>query len=692
MYMCMYMKVRTLVVLTVLFTGLCALSQDSASNASALATSTAAVVPHLVQFSGIARDVNGKPLIGTVGITFLLYSDEQGGAPLWMETQNAQADAKGHYSVQLGATKPDGVPTDEFISGEARWLGVQIAGQEEQPRVLLLSVPYALKAADAATIGGLPPSAFVRANPEGGATSGSNESSSSGNSSAGTNTLDSSHTNGVSPLANKTVVTPGGKTDFLPLWTSSNVLGNSAFFQSKSGQMGLNTTTPGAALDVSARNQVGLFVDGPFSGVGAGLQLHTTGTGGQGWELLATGKTSAQGARKLNIRDLANDNDVFTILDQGTAGDFIGLYNTNPVAGLDLRWNSSFGDAMLAEIETSNSSAGAMTGITKGNIVGASGVEGAATDSGQGVTFGVTGENANTGQFGAGVYGWSTATTGPTRGIVGEADSPNGTAVWGFAVAPSETGSIIGCCAVGVWGDTSSSAPGAAGLVGSADEGQGLVAFNNSTAQLTAHITNFENSTHNVPVLKIDGSFGSCSFDTDGKPQCTQPFVASAAVDNGQRQVALYSMASPQSWHEDFGSGQLVSGRITVALEPTFAQTVNTGTEYHVFLTPEGDCRGLYVSSKTPNGFEVRELGGGNSSVAFSYRIVALRRGYETVRLEDQTARIAKLKAARVPKPSATPRARWIHPPLPKLATPSASQSNAAPITPAKLAAAESGN
>jgi hypothetical protein len=39
-------------------------------------------VPHLVQFSGIATDVNGKPLSGTIGITFLLYREEQGGAPL----------------------------------------------------------------------------------------------------------------------------------------------------------------------------------------------------------------------------------------------------------------------------------------------------------------------------------------------------------------------------------------------------------------------------------------------------------------------------------------------------------------------------------------------------------------------------------------------------------------------------------
>jgi hypothetical protein len=74
-----------------------------------------------------------------------------------------------------------------------------------------------------------------------------------------------------------------------------------------------------------------------------------------------------------------------------------------------------------------------------------------------------------------------------------------------------------------------------------------------------------------------------------------------------------------------------------VELEPAFAQTVNTGVEYHVFLTPNGDCKGLYVANKTASGFEVRELGGGTSSVAFDYRIVVKRKGYETVRMEDMT-------------------------------------------------------
>src|ERR1017187_10042723 len=121
---------------------------------------SADTVPPLVNFSGELTPADGGPATGMVGITFLLYKESQGGVPLWMETQNVQPDKNGHYSVMLGSTSSRGLPAEIFAAGEARWLGVQAEGQSEQPRVLLLSVPYALKAADAQTVGGLPPSAF----------------------------------------------------------------------------------------------------------------------------------------------------------------------------------------------------------------------------------------------------------------------------------------------------------------------------------------------------------------------------------------------------------------------------------------------------------------------------------------------------------------------------------------------------
>jgi hypothetical protein len=107
--------------------------------------------------------------------------------------------------------------------------------------------------------------------------------------------------------------------------------------------------------------------------------------------------------------------------------------------------------------------------------------------------------------------------------------------------------------------------------------------------------------------------------------------------DGGQRKVALSAIESPKNWFEDFGSEQLSNGAAVVRLEPEFAQTVNTDLAYRVFLTPNGDCKGLYVTNKTPTTFEVRELGGGTSSIPFDYRIVALRRNFENIRMADHT-------------------------------------------------------
>jgi hypothetical protein len=213
----------------------------NAQQTSSLAGS--ATVPRLVNFSGRATDAQGKPISGIAGVTFAIYKDQYEGAPLWLETQNVQADAIGNYTVQLGATKPDGLPLDLFSSGDARWLGVTVNGGQEQPRVLLLSVPYALKAADAETIGGLPPSAFVLANKTQG--TGTSAKSAPANTSSAKN---------AASLANPEV-TGKGVVDYIPMWDTTSDIINSLIFQ-KSSQIGINTTSPAATLDVNGKSNV----------------------------------------------------------------------------------------------------------------------------------------------------------------------------------------------------------------------------------------------------------------------------------------------------------------------------------------------------------------------------------------------------------------------------------------------------
>jgi hypothetical protein len=87
----------------------------------------------------------------------------------------------------------------------------------------------------------------------------------------------------------------------------------------------------------------------------------------------------------------------------------------------------------------------------------------------------------------------------------------------------------------------------------------------------------------------------------------------------------------------------LANGAAVVNLEPAFAQTANTKTEYHVLITPDGESEGLYVINKTAGGFEVHEQHGGHSYIGFDYRIVGRRMGYENVRMEDVTATQANI-------------------------------------------------
>jgi hypothetical protein len=118
--------------------------------------------------------------------------------------------------------------------------------------------------------------------------------------------------------------------------------------------------------------------------------------------------------------------------------------------------------------------------------------------------------------------------------------------------------------------------------------------------------------------------------------------------DYGKR--ALYALESPEVWFEDFGTGQLTNGQATVVIELLYRQTINAGVGYHVFVTPLGDCNGLLVTNKTADSFEVRELGGGRADVAFDYRIVAKRLGYEDQRLQERDS-----LATEVPGPGGRP-------------------------------------
>jgi hypothetical protein len=596
----------------------------SVAQSTSNAVSTEAV-PRLVKFGGVVKNDLGHAKTGVVGVTFAIYKEQEGGAPLWIETQTVQADNRGNYTALLGSTKAEGLPAELFNSKEARWLGVQIEGQAEQPRTLFVSVPYALKAVDAETLGGRPISAFQLAAPP----------------------SDNKTTQSALPPDQANEITCAGgaacKTGFVPKFSSNG--GSASVNDSIISQSGSTVTVSGQVV-----GQTGFFRSGNSGAIFQATQTNGTSGAGIGGVAEGTSGIGVQGSGVTGVLGQGLSNGIGV---EGTGGS-IGVKGQEAVAGGIGVWGEAdattgVNNGVFGEISSASSDATAVLGVSNNS---------------SGTTYGVRGINSSSGQFAAGVEGENFSATGVTFGLVGSISSPNGIGAIALADGESSTGSgLIGCCPAGVWGDVASNAGGATALAGTADDARAIFLANNSPSGVPTAFM-FQGAAGQL-ALQAGGS-GFCTVDTTGHLHCDNGVSTLAAVDDGQRRVALYAMQSPQNWFEDFGSGRLTRGTASVTLDRAFAETVNRGSDYHVFLTPVGDCRGLYIGQKTVTGFEVRELGGGMSNVAFDYRIVALRRGFEDVRLEDMTERWKKMNA---PLPKITP-SRWIslsRPPAPRV-------------------------
>jgi hypothetical protein len=188
--------------------------------------------------------------------------------------------------------------------------------------------------------------------------------------------------------------------------------------------------------------------------------------------------------------------------------------------------------------------------------------------------------------------------------------------------------------------------PTIAGVVGTSGERPGVIGTSNALMGV------FGFSSGNAGVVGQTANPNSFAGFFAGNAVVTGTLTAGVknamvAFPDGSRRV-LHCMESPEHWFEDFGMAKLQRGRAVVKLDADFAKVITR--DYRVFLTPEGDCRGLYVRRKGPASFEVHELMGGESAIAFSYRIVGRRRDITRHR------RFAKIDA-RLPVPAVATRA-----------------------------------
>jgi hypothetical protein len=629
-------------------------------------------LPRLVRFGGTVKDVNGNPLAGVVGITFAFYSEQTGGTALWLETQNVTAESSGRYVALLGSSKPDGLPTELFTTEQARWVGVQVSGQAaEQPRVLLLSVPYALKAADSETLGGKPASAYLL-NPQ------QREgvpASAQGNPAAASKAASTTDQSAISAISGS------GTTNYIPRWTSSANLGNSVIFQSSAGKLGIGTTSPLATLDIrestgmraiASGNGIAVYGNATVaSGTGKGVEGDTSSTSGIG----VLGQAHATSGNTIGVEGISSSG-------AGTAGVFNNTGGGNVLSGQNngtvvftvngsgvtqVGTQSTTPAGVLNATSTSLSNAGlAATGFGGSNVNGTSGVVGTGGA--------VTGDYSSTGGTGLAGNGGNGAGRGGA-GVVG---------IGGFGEAPSGLGgdgvdgyaSTGGCCAgsgvagygtfgstgvTGVGGDAGESNAGAGVYASGGTGGPGVPggagvwaegAANNGTPGTDGdgiYATNPDGGTASTGGYA--GYFRGDINVTGAIFAGTKDFKIDHPMDPANKYLLHSSVESSEMMNIYSGNATLDGSGEAIVQLPTWFEAVNGDFRYQ--LTSIGaPGPGLYIAQEISRSRF--KIAGGSAGSKVSWQVTAVRR--------DAYAKAYPLIVEQVK--SAKERGYYIHPEL----------------------------
>ena len=317
----------------------------------------------------------------------------------------------------------------------------------------------------------------------------------------------------------------------------------------------------------------------------------------------------------------------------GTVGvtNFKSTSSTNGTAGVLGQDNSTSGSFDTGVLGTSTNGAGVEGVSTNGNGIIAMSVNQSAlfventgaSDGIQTVALNNDGTNSSTqnsstrfGRGRSGVYGHDDSTDGGhlNVGVAGASSS-------GIGVQGSST-NFVGVNAIG--GGTAGQDYPALSVVG--NSGHNLI----TACSVSPSPCDSFDALFVVDLL--GGIFSKASINADGNVDILGQYQVngncvagcSRPRNGGPRSsVRRYVPTTSVPSVEDFGEAQLVNGDAHVRLSADFANVIDARSSYLVFITPEGDTDGVYVTNKTASGFEVRENHGGHANVAFQYRIVA---------------------------------------------------------------------
>jgi hypothetical protein len=294
------------------------------------------------------------------------------------------------------------------------------------------------------------------------------------------------------------------------------------------------------------------------------------------------------------------------VVGNSSSGD--GVYGSTlfPNTSGDEFGESPVGGVMGVDLTTNGHENNGVVGMTTN---GGYGVVGFSSDADVGSTdVAAYGGVEGTATGGDGVDGFS------TTGFGVEGGSNSSAAVYGESTSGSG-GDFVSGTGEGLTVQNDSSGYAADVLNTDASAGDGLVS--------QADFIGITGRAASFPLVLTNNS-GTDEFyvDSSGNVYYGGSLNSFARTRNGFT-ASTFTARQASPTVEDVGTGSIVNGSGSVRLDPALVEQMDRSTAYHVFLTPDGDTNGLFVATKTAEGFVVRETRGGRSSLSFDYRIVA---------------------------------------------------------------------
>jgi len=327
----------------------------------------------------------------------------------------------------------------------------------------------------------------------------------------------------------------------------------------------------------------------------------------------------------------------------GTGAGYAGyISNSSTGASTSLyvaNTSTNAGSAMLMASSNSNAAFNvyAVNSSTTNTRPAYSGILGTTTGNGIAVYVGGVSFVTYTGGAGGtfshpttGLYGIARNTTLSTGGIfAGNGATPttlaNGTGASsigttsGFVALATTAANSVGAY---ISGNNAAWVGPASGGAGVAATGTAIGTFSTATSSGNNFWGGYFGNGNANGYAYVGGRTGGTDYKINGPGT-----VATMVDDLSGQKVNMFCPEAPEILFQDYGTAQLVNGTMHVTIDPFLTKNifVDAAHPMKVFVQLEGDCKGVYVTNKTANGFDVVELQGGTSSTQFSWSIVANR-------------------------------------------------------------------